>query len=243
MFLALDIGNSKTKWGLFENGNLSSRGVFLNSAEIPVFWNSIPISGIVHSSSGKIGGNLRSFINCHPQSLDLNSLPLPFESHYETPDTLGRDRVAAIKGGLAKFKNSDLLVIDAGTCITYDFIDKNGSHLGGTISPGIKMRLKAVNAFTDKLPLLSEMPDSVEPIAKNTNSAIGQGALVGVLYETEGYISYVKSLFPKVKILVTGGDAWIFVKFIKIEIFAEPNLVLMGLNEILKNYVEEKGWN
>lgn len=243
MFLTLDIGNSKTKWGLFEYDNLISRGVFLNTSKTPEFWNSAGITDIVYSASGKIGDPLKDFINNQPHALNLGNIPLPFQSLYETPDTLGRDRVAAIKGASVKFTNTDLLVIDAGSCLTFDFIDQNGIHMGGTISPGIKMRLKAVNAFTDKLPLLSEIPNAIEPLAKNTSSAIGQGALLGFLYETEGYISYVKSHFPKLKILVTGGDAWIFVKFIKIKIFAEPNLVLMGLNEILKNYVEKKGWN
>jgi type III pantothenate kinase len=239
--LTLDIGNSFTKWGLFKGEILLTKGIFASHLDTPEYWMHQKIENVVYCASGRINDHLLKFIHSYPSYVNIQQLPLPFESVYQTPQTLGRDRVAAVLAAISIFNNKDLLIIDAGTCVTYDFYSKVGVHMGGTISPGLRMRWNALNTFTEKLPLIQEGSEIKSPLAKNTHDAIQQGGLLGLLYEMEGYISYFKHHYPKVKILITGGDALLFVKFIKIKIFAEPNLVLKGLNEILKNYAAKNG--
>lgn len=243
MNLALDIGNTKIKWGLFDDNELICRGVFSSGNSVPSYLKSKDIKAVVFCASGNKESKLMRFLNRFQWILDIDKIPIPFKTDYQTPDTLGKDRVAAIAGASIFCKDQDLLIIDTGTCITFDFLRNDGVHKGGTISPGLKMRWQAMNYFTEKLPLINNSPKKLSPNACSTISAIEQGAFLGILYEIEGYISYFEHLYPKLKILITGGDAPLFVKFIKLQIFAEPNLVLEGLNQILKNYAAKKGWN
>lgn len=161
----------------------------------------------------------------------------PVSSDYTTPETLGPDRIAGFTAASVIFPSENVVVIDAGTCITYDVVDKSGIHRGGSISPGINMRLRAMKEFTKALPL-APIPEKLNPCALSTVDALGQGALAGLVFEMEGMIDHFEAKYGRIKVLLTGGDAGLFANFLKTEIFAEPNLVLLGLYEILKYHAK-----
>ncbi|MBP9508086.1 MAG: type III pantothenate kinase, partial [Bacteroides sp.] len=165
--------------------------------------------------------------------LDRNT-EIPVINLYETPDTLGYDRVAAVVGAQEQFPNKDILVIDAGTCITYEFIDAQGQYQGGNISPGLQMRFKALHQFTGRLPLVSR-EGRLLTIGKDTETAIRAGVVKGMEYEISGYIAAMKHKYPELLVFLTGGDDFSFDTTLKSVIFADRFLVLKGLNRIL-NY-------
>ena len=155
---------------------------------------------------------------------------LPIKINYSTPQTLGRDRIAAAVGAQVLFPASNVLIIDIGTAITIDFLDKNGVYQGGAISPGPEMRAKALNTFTSKLPLV-EVPDKSELAGKSTIDALQFGILNGVWFEIDGYINAYRAETQDVKILITGGAAGIVCRA---DAVCEPNLVIIGMNRILE---------
>ncbi len=162
---------------------------------------------------------------------------LPIVNGYKTPETLGRDRLAAIVAANDLFPQKNCLVIDAGTCITYDFIDKLKKYYGGSITPGIEMRLKAMNTFTAKLPLVAQKKLSAT-IGNDTVSSIRIGAQHGATLEIKGNIQDYTTLFGSLQVLLTGGDAKYFARNLKTQIFVNQNLVLIGLNKILNYNVQ-----
>lgn len=163
---------------------------------------------------------------------------LPVENLYETPQTLGYDRMAAVVGAAEQFPGKDVLVIDAGTCITYEFIDAAGRYHGGNISPGMQMRFKALHRFTGRLPLVSR-EGRREPLGRDTDTAIREGVLKGMEYEMLGYIVALKHKYPELLVFLTGGDDFSFDTNLKSIIFADRFLVLKGLNRIL-NYNNDR---
>lgn len=164
--------------------------------------------------------------------------PLPVENLYETPQTLGYDRIAAVVGAHGQFPGRDILVVDAGTCITYEFIDAAARYHGGNISPGLRMRFKALHRFTGRLPLV-EPEGRLLPMGKDTETAIRAGVRKGIEYEISGYILAMKHKYPELLVFLTGGDDFSFDTNLKSIIFADRFLVLKGLNRIL-NYNNEK---
>jgi type III pantothenate kinase len=157
---------------------------------------------------------------------------LPFTTRYLTPETLGTDRLAVLAGVATLYPGQDVLVVDAGTCITYDFMDQEAVHHGGGISPGIDMRFKALNHFTGKLPLVSSSASPLLGIT--TEGSIASGVLNGVLSEVEGIVAQYRSDHQRQRTILTGGDAALIAPKLKTQIFAAPNLVLYGLNSILR---------
>ena len=160
--------------------------------------------------------------------------PLPVINLYETPETLGYDRMAAVVGANEQFPHRDILVIDAGTCITYEFIDSKGQYHGGNISPGMQMRFKALHQFTGRLPLVDTNGRKL-PMGRDTETAIRAGVMKGMEYEISGYIESMKHKYPELLVFLTGGDDFSFDSSVKSIIFADRFLVLKGLNRIL-NY-------
>ena len=160
--------------------------------------------------------------------------PLPVVNLYETPETLGYDRMAAVVGANEQFPHRNILVIDAGTCITYEFIDSKGQYHGGNISPGMQMRFKALNQFTGRLPLIDSNGRKL-PMGRDTETAIRAGVMKGMEYEISGYIESMKHKYPELLVFLTGGDDFSFDSSVKSIIFADRFLVLKGLNRIL-NY-------
>ena len=159
--------------------------------------------------------------------------PLPIINNYKTPETLGKDRLAAVVGANFIMPNTNVLVIDAGTAITYDFIDANNVYWGGNIAPGITLRLRSLHEFTQKLPLVEVLNESTL-LGYDTNSALISGALNGVIFEIDGYINHLKIKYTKLSTFLTGGSIFYFDTKLKSAIFAEKNLVLIGLNRILQ---------
>lgn len=160
--------------------------------------------------------------------------PVPITNSYKTPQTLGVDRLAAVVAANGLQPGRDVLVIDAGTCITYDFIDAGGTYRGGNISPGVNMRLRALHEFTDKLPPVS--PNGETPLwGDTTETAIRSGVIRGIGLEVEGYIRNIKEEYPSLLVFLTGGDGETLERNERNTVFVDNNLVLKGLNRIL-NY-------
>lgn len=158
--------------------------------------------------------------------------PLPIRSLYQTPETLGKDRLAAVVGANSLFPHKNILVIDAGTALTIDFIDSEGNYHGGNISPGLNMRFRVLHEYTKNLPLLTHDFD-YKIIGDSTASAIASGVKNGIIFEINSYIDHFVKKFPQLVTILTGGDGFFLENIINRHIFAEPNLVFLGLEKIV----------
>ena len=159
--------------------------------------------------------------------------PIPIRNLYQTPETLGKDRLAAVVGAYSLFPGKDILVMDAGTALTIDFIDKDGNYRGGNISPGLNMRFRALHDDTENL-FLQTQKDDYLLLGNSTESAIVSGVQNGMVFEINHYINHFVKKFPHLVTIFTGGDVNFFVNKIEKRIFAEPNLVFIGLENIIK---------
>ena len=232
--LIIDIGNTAVKTALFEDKELISSSVLNDCTlqNILVFVGEQAISNTIISSVKAVDADVEQIIQ-HFDALLLNeNTPLPITIDYRTPDTLGRDRIAAVVGASFLFPKQDVLVFDAGTCLTIDFINKEKVYRGGRISPGITMRYKALNQFTSNLPLC-EFSETNMVLGNDTNSSIISGVQQGMLAEVREIINVYKMENKDTVIAVTGGDCFFFEKELKSSIFANSFLVMEGLNEIL----------
>ncbi|MDR0996008.1 MAG: type III pantothenate kinase [Tannerella sp.] len=164
-------------------------------------------------------------------------LPPPLRIGYRTPVTLGKDRLAAVAGAIAQQPGRDILVIDAGTAITYDLVEASGFYRGGNISPGMSTRFRALHQFTSALPLVEAAP-APPLLGDSTLSAIQAGVAQGIRYEMDGYIRELRESYPDLFIFLTGGHSFYFENKLKNATFADANLVLKGLNRILEYNVE-----
>jgi type III pantothenate kinase len=171
--------------------------------------------------------NFKHFIE-----LDANT-PLPLENCYKTKETLGKDRIAAVVGAFDLYPHKNILIIDAGTAITYDILNDKRQYLGGNISPGIDMRFKALNQFTGKLPLVSQQKYN-KLFGTSTENAIRAGVQNGVIFEVDRAIDTFKEFYNNLKVIITGGNAEFFEKKLKNSFFVHFNLIAMGLNRILE---------
>ncbi len=161
-----------------------------------------------------------------------HTLPLPVENRYGTPKTLGKDRIAAAIGAYYMYKKKNNIVIDIGTCMTLDLIDKNGVYLGGNISPGVRLRLKAMHHFTHALPSVKRK-NPTKLLGKSTKEAINNGAVFGVALEIDSFVSRMKAEMKHINVILTGGDAAFFGEIVKSKIFVDSFLVLRGLNKLI----------
>jgi type III pantothenate kinase len=232
MNLVIDSGNTRFKAATFSNTKLEKKYSFLNSEELKDFLDHHTFHNAIASSVSLDGNEIVSWIKAPKKFLLTHLLPLPIRIRYKTPETLGVDRIAAVCGATEVFPESDALVIDAGTAITYDFIDRQGNYEGGAISPGIEMRFDALHTFTKRLPLVSKEGDS-PLVGTSTETCIRSGVLNGAVAEMEGIINNYKQLYPDLGVVLCGGDSFFFENKLKPTIFAAPDLVLSGLNRIL----------
>ncbi len=178
--------------------------------------------------------------NLFPYLLVLDEdTAIPIENMYKTKSTLGKDRLAAVIGANNIFPGRNVLVVDAGTAITYDMIDEFNRYLGGNISPGMSLRFMSLHKFTGKLPLVTQK-NNIRLLANNTEDAIASGVQNGIVFEIESYIDRLKEQFRDLAIIFTGGDSKYFDKKLKSTIFVDPNLIFTGLNRILNYNVEKK---
>lgn len=180
-----------------------------------------------------LSGNFDLFIELDHQT------KLPIKNLYETPETLGKDRLAAAVGANELFPDQNLLIIDAGTAITYDLVSEKNEFIGGNISPGLQMRFKALNHFTGKLPLVS-YSEEFQTIGRNTTDAIRAGVQNGILYEVAQTIELFNKNYQNLQIVMTGGDSIFFDKKLNYTIFVHFNITLIGLNRILEYNAKNK---
>ena len=234
MKLIIDIGNTAVKTALFEDKQMISSAVLNDCTlqSILVFVEGQAISDAIVSSVKAIDTDLEQIIQHFDAHFLSENTLLPITIDYKTPNTLGKDRIAAVVGVSFLFPKQDVLVLDAGTCLTVDFINKDKVYEGGRISPGIRMRYTALNQFTSNLPLC-EFSESSMIIGDDTDSSIISGVQQGILAEVRGIINVYKMENKDTIIAVTGGDCFFFEKELKSSIFANPFLVMEGLNEIL----------
>lgn len=233
MHLALDIGNTRTKWALFNQREVVKSGV-VNSQNIDELhqlllkesFTHLTVASVVSFTSEQL-----TILNEWGALIATTSINVPIEIDYDTPETLGIDRLCTSIGARATFPNENILVIDIGTCVKYEFISSTGVYQGGNIAPGLEMRFKALNHYTSKLPLLE--PKKVDKLfGSSTSEAIRLGVQQGLLFEMEAIIEKTNALHPNTKTIITGGDSSFFVNEFKTHIFADLLLVLRGLNEI-----------
>jgi len=233
--LVIDLGNSRAKVATFANGILDTLTIIEEPAPDKLArlrLDKLPLTAAIISS---VAGNSQAYIDVLPQihwiNLDHNT-PVPVRNLYLTPETLGKDRLAAVTAAHHLFNDANILVIDAGTAVTYDFITSKGEYLGGSISPGLTIRFRALNTFTERLPLL-KTTEIDYLTGRNTEESILSGVINGLRLEIDGIIDEYSQIWPKMKTILTGGDAIYFEKILKNNIFADPNLVLNGLKLIL----------
>ncbi len=239
MNLVIDIGNTRTKFSVFNHGEemISVPVDELLPSHIDVLLNEHPsinkaIISAVKDYSPELKSHLRQKLSFF---LELNGeTPLPIENCYQTKETLGKDRIAAAVGAFHLYPGKNVLVIDAGTAITYDFVNEKGQYLGGNISPGIEMRFKALNQFTGRLPLI-EKKDFENLFGNTTEDAIRAGVQHGIVFEADKAIDTFKEFYRNLNVIITGGDAIFFDKKLKNSFFVHFNLIAIGLNRILEH--------
>ncbi|MBT3209962.1 MAG: type III pantothenate kinase [Bacteroidetes bacterium] len=237
MNLIIDIGNSRTKFACFKNNEIIHVNYYLTIdqnavREIKSRFSSF--RNIIVSSVKKEDDFQYNLISKHFENVILlnQNTKLPIEICYKSTNTLGMDRIAAVVGASHMFPKQNVLIIDAGTAITFDFLNSKNQYMGGNISPGLNMRFQALNKFTGNLPLLSPL-DEFQLIGNSTSQAIISGVQNGMIFEIDTYIHELKMKYSDLKVIFTGGDSFFFERKLKNPIFAESNLVLIGLNKII----------
>lgn len=237
MHLVIDIGNTFIKIGLFEKDKLHIHASFSHQDfehEMLHLKKNYNINQVILSSVGKLTEEQKqkvfSLFDCHVLTQQSQ---LPFINKYQTPHTLGVDRIALAASAVGRFPNTNVLVIDSGTCITYDFVNESNEYLGGAIAPGIQSRYKSLHDYTANLPLLEkEIPENY--IGNNTNSSIHSGVVNGIAREIDGIINQYSDDYEKLTVVLTGGDAEFLAKQLKNSIFVRPFFLLEGLYIISK---------
>jgi len=237
MKLIIDIGNSLIKCAVFDDWTIiESKGYKdFDQKNFEELFKTYPINSCILSSVRKPNPEMESFLRKKTKLLILDhKTSLPFNNKYLTPATLGRDRIAVMAAASLQFSKKNVLVVDAGTSVTYDFVNNNNEYLGGGISPGLKMRFEALSHFTDKLPSIIFDDKTVpELIGNNTKNSILSGVVVGFTKEIDGIINEYKLRYNNLIVIVTGGDHKYFDKLLKNKTFAAPNFVMEGLKGIL----------
>jgi len=233
--LVLDVGNNQIKFGYFEQDELKKSGVCTDWTELEwsTFYQSHPFSFVL---VGSVGARTKRLIAKLPKSCAVHVVDdvtkYPFTSDYDNIQSLGVDRRAVLAGALKTHPSTAVLIIDAGSCITYDIMDENAHHKGGAISPGRAMRYHAMHLFTDKLPFLSPV-EKIPLIGTDTKSSMELGVELGIIAEIEAQIAAFAQEYGNFTIILTGGDAKFLNKKIKNTIFVAADLTLIGLYHLL----------
>jgi len=243
MNLVIDIGNSKVKFFLFQK-NKTIYNAICDDEDFAKTFESIPNkNNIKNVISCSVSSNhdlyiTQSLINSKHISLLDDKLLIPFKNNYKTKKSLGQDRIALVSSAIFNNPNKDNLIIDIGTCITYDFVDSNNTYHGGAISPGFKLRYSSLNTHTSNLPLL-KFEETKNIIGSSTNESIHSGIYNGVIAEVNNYIDILKKEYPKLNVIIVGGFSKFLFNRIKNAIFANQDFLAQGLNYII-NYNENR---
>ena len=235
--LIIDIGNTRIKGGLFENGKLIKETIWLDLEGVVEFHLKEKPDHVLISSVKEDSDTLREILRFPFMYFD-KSTPLPITNKYSTPHTLGSDRLAGVIGGLTHAGKGPVLSIDLGTCITYDLLTAGDEYLGGAISPGLQMRARAMAEQTKNLPKV-DLEGAVAALGDSTSASLKSGIYYGIKGEIAEFISQYSQDHQNLKVFLCGGDANFFERLTKDHIFVIPNLVLHGLNRILTYNVDK----
>jgi type III pantothenate kinase len=242
MDLIIDIGNTQTKVAFFENGIMHSKFECEDQQLVAKLKDKLPfVERVLLSSVKSVEQHVYSAIEsgvCVFHQLTSKS-PLPFKWSYDPPEAIGHDRLALAAAAVAFRPKKNVLVIDLGTCITYDFVDNKRCYHGGAISPGLEMRLKALNHYTATLPLIT-LSEPSQFIGNSTKSSILSGVVNGTLMELNGIIEDYKKRYQDIEVVLTGGNVKLFENKLKSSIFAEADFLLKGMHFILQTYAHKK---
>lgn len=241
MNLIIEKGNTAVKIAVFDHETMLASSVYehLKKSDLISFFEKYPLVNGILSTVTDFDNELIALLEEHMACfVCLNEQTrLPITIQYDTPETLGKDRIAAVTGANFLQPDSNILVIDAGTAITYDVIEASGTFIGGNISPGMTTRFRSLNAFTKRLPIIKER-EVVPLLGSDTETAILAGVVNGIVYEMDAYIADLRNVYPELFVFLTGGHSFYFERRLKNSIFAAINLVLIGLNRILEYNVE-----
>ncbi len=238
MNLVVDAGNTFSKVGWFEGNELRRYESRLKFPELLEAVRSASVERVIFSSVSYDVEKIRPAFQPNVLILALSSqTPVPIVKEYDTPNTLGADRIAAAVGAVEVLPDEDRLVIDMGTCITYDFVDRAGRFQGGAISPGMRMRFRAMHSFTQRLPLVE--PENETPLlGKSTRQSMLSGVMNGLAAELNGFVAAHRAVSPGCRVVLCGGDAPYFASKFQLPVSVVPELVLIGLNRILNYNVD-----
>ena len=237
MNLVIDIGNTLQKIAVFNNDECvycQSFSLITETVLIQIF-NQFPIKYSIISSVTELNAQISKFLNTNTKIIHYtHQTKLPITILYKSAETLGLDRIANAVGAVTLFPKKNVLSIQVGTCLVLDFVNEDKEYLGGSISPGMKMRFEALHEKTKKLPLILAKDISPNFLGTDTQESLNSGVINGICYEIDGFIEDYQTKFGNMVVLLTGGDAPYLQKLIKNTIFAASNVVLKGLNEIIK---------
>ena len=240
--LAVDAGNTRIKVGIFKN-NVLQKVDFYPPQQFLNIPDKHEYEYVIISSVNAVDVSIHQAFGKKKLFLLNYQTKIPFVNAYQTPQTLGADRLSAIAGAYFLYPQRNVLAIDLGSCITYDFIDATGQYLGGGISPGLQMRLKAMHTFTARLPLVNldtnvENSTSLSLIGNSTKSSLLSGAVLGAAAEITQMIRMYSDKFADLQIILCGGDAAFIAERVQTEVKIIPDLVLIGLNSILNHNLQ-----
>ncbi|ARS37085.1 type III pantothenate kinase [Pontibacter actiniarum] len=236
--VAIDIGNTGTKYGLFEGGAIVKQGYFEGQETLPPALLNQTFDHAIVASVAANAQSIKERLSVTGKLLELTpQAALPVLNLYKTPQTLGADRVAAAVGASYLFPGRNCLVFDAGTCVTHDFVDAQGRYHGGGIAPGLQMKFRALHTFTQRLPLVQQIDENFPLTGQTTQESIQSGVLAGSVAELNGLIQSYAEKAPDLVVILCGGDAGFFESNLKGRIFVIPELVLIGLHRILTHNV------
>lgn len=239
MNAAIDLGNSFAKYARFEGDHLIELFDRISLSKLIDVINDEPPAHLIISTVNQQSDQVLSKIDHSISVLKMHAdIQTPIKNNYITKETLGQDRLAAVVGANFLKQNQNVLVIDAGTCITYDIVDQNGEYHGGAISPGIGMKARAMHEFTANLPLVN-VETQAELVGNSTKSSMLSGILNGTSAEIMQMIRMYASKFGDLQVLMCGGDAENLKKNVSDDVTLVPDLVLIGLNRIINYHVEK----
>lgn len=246
MQLVIDKGNTFTKVFIFKDDKIVARAKFekLDVFLLDKIFKEYSIESSIYSHVGNKNDESVAYLTAHSNYIQYSYLtPIPIVNKYSSPETLGLDRLSVVCAAHSIFPNTNVLCIDMGTCITYDLLTHHSEYLGGAISPGIRMRFKALNTFTAQLPLFEPEGRMPKLIGDTTEHSILSGVMNGTTQEILGIITQYQQKYSDLQVLMCGGDLSFFDTQLKNSIFARPDLVAEGLNTILKYNVQHKKYS
>lgn len=241
--LCIDWGNTRIKAAIFSDDKITESEAFTpGDAErklLPMIQQHKPQGAILSSVAGN-DADLMLILREHiPHVIKLDAhTALPIMNAYSSPESLGMDRVAMAVAGQGAYPNRNVLVVGIGTCITYNFVQKTGTFRGGAISPGLHMRLRSMKDYTDRLPEVS-LDGEIILLGYDTETSMRSGAVNGMIAEIDGMVQAFEAQYADFNAVLTGGDTAFFANKLKSKIFADPELLLRGLNLILKHNVPQ----